>query len=415
MNTVIIVAAGSSTRFTKSKKSSRYADKLLEQVVGFPLLYHTIRAFNDHPQVDRIIIAANVRNKKAIADIVKKYHFPKVSGIVLGGETRAATVAKSFKFIKNAFDKDIVLIHNGANPLVTEKEITACVSACQKYGSAAVGGKIPDTVKEIKNGHIIKTHDREKLAGMQTPQGAQYGLFKKALDKAAPALTPLPFTDDASLIENLGLKVKLVPASPHNFKVTTAHDLERVRHIMGETPADFLVGLGQDSHEFGKKNAGKTTGSLILGGVKIKNYPGLKAESDGDVILHALYNAISQALGGGSLGLFATRECCVKGVKNSATYLRPLLASLAGKGYSLNNIGIQLECARPKIDPLASKIKKSLARITALPPHRIGITATTGESLTAFGRGKGIQCFVIVSLKKTGAARPSRAGRSHQT
>ncbi len=198
----------------------------------------------------------------------------------------------------------------------------------------------------------------------------------------------------------------MIPASAHNFKVTTAHDLERVKHIMGETPADFLVGMGQDSHEFEKSSAAKPPAPLTLGGVKIKNQPKLKAESDGDVILHALYNAISQALGGGSLGLFATRECRVKGVTDSKKYLRPLLASLARKGYALNNIGIQLECSRPKIDPLASQIKKSLAGLTGLPAHRIGITATTGESLTAFGRGKGIQCFAIASLKKRTSARP---------
>lgn len=404
MNTAIIVAAGLSTRFAKSLKTKtpRSSDKLLATVGGFPLLYHTIQAFHEHPQINQIIIAANAGNKKAIAGIVKKYHFPKVVKIVLGAETRAKTMEKAFKSIKNPFPKDIVLIHNGANPLVTEKEITNCISACQKYGAAAVGGKITDTVKEIHKGHIIKTHNRKKLAGMQTPQGATHQLFKKALAKAAKELKPgakNSFTDDASLIENLGLKVKLIPASAHNFKVTTAHDLERVRHLMGETPSDFLVGLGQDSHEFEESSATKPPAPLTLGGVEIKNQPKLKGESDGDVILHALYNAISQAIGGGSLGLFATRRCHVKGVTDSKKYLRPLLASLARKHYTLNNIGIQLECVRPKIDPLAPQIKKSLARITGLPSRRIGITATTGENLTSFGKGKGIQCFAIVSLR----------------
>lgn len=404
MNTAIIVAAGLSTRFAKSlkTKTARSSDKLLATVGGFPLIYHTIRAFHDHPQINQIIIAANAGNKKVIAEIVKKYHFPKVVKIILGAETRAKTVEKAFKSIKNPAPKDIVLIHNGANPLVTEKEITDCLNACQKYGSAAVGGKITDTVKEIHKGHIVKTHNREKLAGMQTPQGATHQLFKKALiqaKKQGSSTVPLSFTDDASLIENLGQKVKLIPASAHNFKVTTTYDLERVRHLMGETPSDFLVGMGQDSHEFEKSSATQKSAPLTLGGVEIKNQPKLKADSDGDVILHALYNAISQAIGGGSLGLFATRRCHVKGVTDSKKYLRPLLASLARKRYTLNNIGIQLECARPKIDPLAPQIKKSLARITGLPSHRIGITATTGESLTAFGRGQGIQCFAIVSLR----------------
>ncbi len=195
MNTAIIVAAGLSTRFAKNPKKNT-ADKLLQAVAGFPLLYYTILTFNDHPQIHQI---------------VKKYHFHKIKKIVPGGETRAQTVAKAFQSVKNVSANDIVLIHNGANPLVTEKEISDCINACQKYGAAAVGKKMTDTIKEIHQGHIVKTHDREKLAGMQTPQGARHELFKKALAKAKKELAahtsdtpsksaPPTFTDDASLI-----------------------------------------------------------------------------------------------------------------------------------------------------------------------------------------------------------------------
>lgn len=432
MNIAIIVAGGSSDRFKNSfskKNNSPDQDKLLQPILGYPLIYHTIRAFHDHQKIDRLFIVANKSNKKRIMEIVKKYHFPRVKGIVLGGRERRHSVENGLKAIKNAKTGDTILVHNGANPMVTEKEISECVKAVEKYGAAAVGKKLVDTVKEIKNGHILKTHDRDKLAGMQTPQGATYGLFieafkkikkqdlannKKGKKKNADTQTldgikkSPRFTDEAALIENLGHKVKLVPASENNFKITTAPDLEKARHAMGDTPKDFLVGLGQDSHPFSTSLVDKKKSTslvknpangLTLGGAHFKNEPKLQADSDGDVILHALYNAISQALGQGSLGRFATSLCRVHGIKNSREYLRPLLATLSKKGYTLNNVGIMIECARPKIDPLTPQIKKSLSQITGLPPHRIGITATTGENLTSFGRGKGIQCFAIVSIR----------------
>jgi 2-C-methyl-D-erythritol 4-phosphate cytidylyltransferase/2-C-methyl-D-erythritol 2,4-cyclodiphosphate synthase len=389
MNIAIIVAAGTSSRFGKKTE-----DKLLADAVGFPVIYHTIRAFHDHPQIGQVYIVAGKSNKKKIQDLIKKFHFPRIKAVVLGGKERQDSVKKGLKAIKNPKPNDIILIHNGANPLVTEQEITKTIDAAKKYGAAAVGKKMVDTVKEIKSGHIVKTHDRNNLAGMQTPQAAKYSLFKKAFQQAAKERKF--FTDDAAFIENLGHKVKLIPASEHNFKITTEHDLEKVRHVLGDTPNGFLVGLGQDSHQFSDSKKG-----LYLGGIVLKDQPKLEAESDGDVILHALYNAISQALGDGSLGLFATQECRIKGSKSSSSYLRPLFTKLKRRKYELNNIGIMIECARPKIDPLSTQIKKSLSRITGLPARRIGITATTGEKLTSFGKGKGIQCFAIVSLKKS--------------
>ncbi len=417
------MAGGGSNRFGKK-------DKLLEPVGGFPLIYHTIRAFHDHPLITDIIIVAASNNKKKIGGIVKKYSFPKVKKMVFGGETRFNSVEKGF----SAFSKldngskiageDVVLIHNGANPYVTEEEITSCIKGIEKCGAAAVGKKVVDTIKEVKNGHIVHTHDRGRLAGMQTPQGATFEILKKALNNAKKVRRENPetaFTDEASLIEALGLKVKLIPASENNLKVTTVSDLEKMKHIFGEKPIDFLVGLGQDSHSFNlpRRPTGKVgrrgrlanggdvppptsadNHPLVLGGAVIKNHPKLKADSDGDVILHALYNAISQALGLGSLGRFATNLCKLKGVTDSKEYLKPLLTKMKRRGYSLNNIGIMLECARPKIDPLAPSIKKSLTRITGVPTNRIGITATGGEKLTPFGKGEGIQCFAIVSLLK---------------
>jgi 2-C-methyl-D-erythritol 4-phosphate cytidylyltransferase/2-C-methyl-D-erythritol 2,4-cyclodiphosphate synthase len=365
-------------------------------VLGKPLIYYSIMALHDHPAIQRIVISASREILPEIKRIIKKYRFPRVSAVVAGGKERQDSLVLGLKALKDIApahaDSDIIVVHNAANPLVTAEEITAVIRAAQKHGCAAVGGKIHDTVKELKNGRHVRAHDREKLAAMQTPQAARFDLMEKALKKAAKQRKL--FTDESSLMGNSGVRAAHVPASPDNFKITTYHDYERVKILLGDVPADWLVGIGQDSHAFSATQKG-----LFLGGVFIKNLAKLEADSDGDVILHALYNAVSQAIGKGSLGRVATPMLKEKGITKSGKYLESLLKTIRKKGYELNNIGLMIEAKTPAIDPLATKIRAAVAAITGLPTRKIGITATSGDGLTSFGRGEGIQCFAIVSLK----------------
>ena len=163
---------------------------------------------------------------------------------------------------------------------------------------------------------------------------------------------------------------------------------------MGELPNDIRVGIGQDSHMFEKEEKG-----LVMGGIELKDEKKLKANSDGDVILHAIFNAISQSIGENSIGFYAD-EMCEKGITDSKKYLMPLLAKVKKKKLKINSLGLMLECKTPKVDPLVPKLKKSLSQMLSLKPSRIGITATSGEHMTLFGAGLGIQCFAIISLIK---------------
>ena len=117
------------------------------------------------------------------------------------------------------------------------------------------------------------------------------------------------------------------------------------------------------------------------------------------MVLHAIFNALSQAIGEKSLGFYADKEC-EKGVKDSKKYLEIILKKIKKQGFKINSLGVMLECKAPQIDPLVSKLKKSLSQILDLPTQKIGITATSGENITIFGQGLGIQCFAIISLVK---------------
>ncbi|HQE94202.1 MAG TPA: 2-C-methyl-D-erythritol 2,4-cyclodiphosphate synthase [Anaerolineae bacterium] len=160
----------------------------------------------------------------------------------------------------------------------------------------------------------------------------------------------------------------------------------------------FSVGFGQDSHHFVDEGDPKP---LILGGVVIPGERGLKGNSDADVILHAVFNALTQAVGGRSIGYYCDKLCLEDGITDSREYLKIPLQMLAEKHYVINNLGVSVEGRRPPIEPWSDAIKQSLAPLLGITTTQIGINATSGEKLTAFGRGEGIQVFAIVSLTST--------------
>jgi 2-C-methyl-D-erythritol 2,4-cyclodiphosphate synthase len=154
------------------------------------------------------------------------------------------------------------------------------------------------------------------------------------------------------------------------------------------------VGFGTDSHRFEEK--GKKP--LILGSVRISDSGGLVANSDGDVILHALFNAISQACGGESLGYYAD-PLFEKGITDSREYLKIALQMAAGIGYRIGNIGIMVEAYRPHVPAEDRKrMKEAIAALCGVSKDRVGITFTSGEGLTAFGKGEGILVQAVVTL-----------------
>ncbi len=153
------------------------------------------------------------------------------------------------------------------------------------------------------------------------------------------------------------------------------------------------VGLGQDSHRFDLDNPSKP---LVLAGIEIKDgTPGLLGNSDADVVLHALTNAISGVSGTNILGKVSD-ELCQQGHTNSSVYLKHALHSL--RNLEVQHVSVSLECQRPKISPHIGAMKQNLAHLLSLRLTDIGITATSGEGLTAFGRGEGIQALVIVTV-----------------
>jgi 2-C-methyl-D-erythritol 2,4-cyclodiphosphate synthase len=156
------------------------------------------------------------------------------------------------------------------------------------------------------------------------------------------------------------------------------------------------TGIGQDSHEFDFSEKKK---KLVLGGVVFENHAPLRGNSDADVILHALTNAISGITGVNIIGAISDGMCLKKGITDSREYLKEALKYL--KDFKITHVSITVEGQTPKLSPKIDDIKKSLASLLGLSVSDVGLTATTGESLTSFGQGKGLQSICVITAVGT--------------
>ncbi len=220
--TAIITAAGKGTRMNSS------VNKQYLKIAGIPVLARTISAFESCSEVDNIILVVNEDDINFCKhEIVEEFNFKKVISLVSGGAERQNSVYKGLCSIRD--DKGIVLIHDGARPFVTNKNIVDCIEAAREFGACGIGVRSKDTIKiSDENGYVQSTPDRNNLWSIQTPQGFMYDIIKDAHDKAVQ--NGYVGTDDMVLVEKLGIPVKIVEGSYQNIKITTPEDL-----IMGES------------------------------------------------------------------------------------------------------------------------------------------------------------------------------------
>jgi 2-C-methyl-D-erythritol 2,4-cyclodiphosphate synthase len=163
--------------------------------------------------------------------------------------------------------------------------------------------------------------------------------------------------------------------------------------MSGMRVPEYRTAIGQDSHRFvSEQDTGRP---LMLAGVLIPDAPGLLGNSDADVVLHAVTNAVSGITGVNILGEVSDRMCLEEGISDSAAYLAEALRHMGG--FRPVHLSVSVEAARPRLAPHIDKMKARLAGLLSLDPDRIGLTATTGEGLTDFGRGLGIQVFCVLT------------------
>lgn len=387
MNTILLLAAGDSKRM-KTDKS-----KCLLRIDRMPTICYSIELFESLKSIHRIIIVCREQDIAEINKLVRDKSYSKVKAVISGGSTRQKSVINGLHEAEKIGCKkdDIILIHNGVNPFVSAQDIRKVLAGAKKYGACACGHCLYDTIKSAdKDSFVVETLKSNSYFAAQTPQAIRIGLFIKAISDAQKK--GFIARDDVSLIEQIGKPVYLIEASSFNYKLTDRDDLKKARFIAEHVKnSTYRVGMGLDSHTFSSHAKG-----LTLGGVYFKDEPACEANSDGDVVLHALFNAISSALGGESLGKTADSLCLQEGIKDSKEYIKILFKRYKGF-FEIVNLSLALECNQPKIDPIAPKLKRSLSVILKIPLRKIGITATSGQGMKDFG--KGIRCSAVVLMR----------------
>ncbi|WP_048861278.1 2-C-methyl-D-erythritol 2,4-cyclodiphosphate synthase, partial [Acidisphaera rubrifaciens] len=296
---------------------------------------------------------------------------------VAGGATRQESVRRGLAALAE-HAPDIVLVHDGARPVVPPGTVAALREALGRHDGAIPAVPVADTLKRAEGGMIAATVPREGLFRAQTPQAFRYNLLA-----ALHATHPDGATDDAALLEAAGHAVALVAGHEDNIKLTYPEDRVRLERIL----AGHLlprVGSGFDVHAFADDRP------LVLCSITVPHGRGLAGHSDADVGLHALCDAIYGALAEGDIGRhFPPSEAAWKDA-DSARFLRHAAERIAARGGVLANADVTLICERPKITPHAPAMRARLAELLGVEIGRISVKATTTERLGFTGREEGI-------------------------
>lgn len=206
----IIVAAGAGKRFGQPKQFAYLRAK--------PVLEWTLERFQGHAEVEAIaLVLPDERDLKHY-----RLRYPKIVDIVRGGERRQDSVWQGFRLLAAAAP-EIVLVHDGARPLAGADLVSRVIAAARAGGAAVPVLPVEDTIKEVREGRVTATVDRALLARAQTPQGFRYAVLSEALEAARK--DRFYGTDEAALVERIGLPVTTVPGDPRNIKITTPLDI----------------------------------------------------------------------------------------------------------------------------------------------------------------------------------------------
>lgn len=396
----IVAAAGAGERMGPGRP------KLLREIAGEPVLIRTLHRL-DLPELEAVFLLLHPGEKGKILSLLEyelsTYGRRRQLVIVDGGSSRQESVFAGLRAAARwsgwrvpEADR-LVLIHDGARPLVGEELIRRVLAAAARTGAAAAGVPVKDTIKEVgEDGVVLATPDRRRLWAVQTPQVFSWPVIYQAHLKAAAE--GFFATDDCALAEYAGHPVQMVMGSYANLKITTPEDLQAAAAMVGGTATpQYRVGHGFDLHRLA---AGRR---LVLGGVEIPSPVGLAGHSDADVAVHAVIDALLGAAAAGDIGaLFPDNDPAYKDI-DSCLLLAEVREKLATAGCRPVNLDLTIIAQQPKIAPYRESMKKKLAAVLGLAETAVSIKATTTEGLGPTGRGEGIAAHAVVLLNMTGA------------
>ena len=385
MRTVAVLAAGGAGNRVGADIPKQYLS-----LGALPVVARTLDVFARVDAVNEIIVVVPESDLEFVREkIVEKYSIPKVGAVVAGGAERQDSVGNALSALTGPCD--IVVVHDAVRPFVTAGMITDVIEEARKTGAASIGVTAKDTIKETDDERLVKaTVPRRNLWLTQTPQAFRYDLLVRAHVLAKEE--GFYGTDDASLVERLGVPVRMVDGSYENIKITTPEDLKIARALAdGSMTAKTVLrsGIGYDSHRFVPDR------KLILGGVEIPFAKGLAGHSDADALLHAVCDALLGMAGAGDIGRhFPDDDDAYRGV-SSLLLLERVGEIIARNGLTVGNIDVTVITQLPKLAPYAEEMKANIARVLKIPASSVSIKAKTNEGMGFVGRGEGLAVLAV--------------------
>ena len=364
-NYFVILAAGKSRRFNTKIAKQYFIYKNKE------ILDHSIEKALNSKLFKQILVVTNNLSR------LKKKKYPKLIKIIEGGKERSDSSLKALKYLRKYKPKN-VFIHDAARPNFSINLLKKITKNLKNNKAVVPVVTSKDSIKyKIKN--QVFNLQREYSLLTQTPQAFRFNeLYNLAIKEK------FNVNDEATLFLNQDYKIKFIVGENSNNKITYLDDIKTFKTFHG---------LGFDIHRLIKKK------ELFLGGVKIPFHSGLKGHSDGDVILHAITDAILGALRRKDIGTYFPNTKKYKNIRSSKM-LKPIIKNLYSSDFSINNLDINLICEQPKVSKYRNKIINSISKLTNLNKDLINLKGKTVEKLGLIGKEKAIACEVIISITK---------------
>ena len=377
---LIITAAGSSTRFNNGSNST--VKKECSLIEGKSVLMRALLPFLDIPLLRNIVITYPEGKMSEISRALSSLSLPDdtLLHFVKGGKSRTQSVRNAVLYLSTLEDDDaaLVAIHDGARPFVTEGLIRRLLSDAEREGASAPCLSLTDAVKRTDGTFVTSSVDRNTLRRVQTPQV----FTKKNLIKVYSEMTGKDsFQDDVEPYADAGNRVFLTEGDEKNIKITYRSDLEKNQ---------MRIGYGNDIHRLveGRK--------LYIGGVCLPHTKGEEAHSDGDVLIHAVIDAILGAYALGDIGHFFPPEEEKWKDADSRTLLRMILDKVNPIIINLDST-ITLEGFR--LAPYILSIRESLSSLLGIEADKVSVKAKTNEGLDALGEGRAVRAEAVILVR----------------
>ncbi len=355
--------------------------KALIQIDGVTLIERAFAALSTI--VDEIVITAPAGYEETFRALVGES-----ATVITGGVLRSDSVNLALKSLSPS--TKYVLVHDAARALATSDLAQRVLNELNSGESAVIPAlNVVDTIKEVdRDGYVRNTPDRSVLRAVQTPQGFAVEVLKRAHEASDDA------TDDAALVEALGIKVKTILGEARAMKITNPEDIGMALTLLRDLDSNLRVGIGTDAHAF----SSDTSRQLWLAGIHGPDDVGVDGHSDGDVAAHAICDALLSATGLGDLGSnFGVSDPQYSGA-SGATLLKETLIRITSAGFTINNVSVQVICNKPKIGPRRAEAIAALS--SALGGAPVSVTATSTDGLGFTGEGKGISAIATALVAK---------------